>query len=75
MKRPVMPLFAVAGLLLAGCCTHRATDWEYKTTFEGPGTGGGDQVINSLAAQGWSVVGFSASDSGNKWLLLRRPKP
>ena len=69
-----MPLFAVTSLLLAGCCTHRPTNWEYKTTFEGPGTGGGDQVINSLTAQGWSVVGFSASDSGNKWFLLRRPK-
>jgi hypothetical protein len=74
MKRTIMLSIALNSLLLAGCCTHRATNWEYKTVFGGPGTGGADPVINAEAAQGWSVIGFSASDSGNKWFLLRRPK-
>ncbi len=72
MKKAIFVLIAAGGLVLAGCCTtHHAAKWEYKTLHANVS----DDVVNSAAAEGWSVVGFSASDSGNKWFLLRRPKP
>jgi hypothetical protein len=70
MNKPLMFLMVVTGLLLGGCCTaHRTAQWEYKTVHSTS-----DEVLNTPVAEGWSVVGFSASDSGNKWFLLRRPK-
>jgi hypothetical protein len=70
MKNSIMALIAASGLLLTGCCTaHHPSKWEYKTVRSTS-----DEVLNTPVTEGWSVVGFSASDSGNKWFLLRRPK-
>jgi hypothetical protein len=70
MKNSIMALLAASGLLVTGCSTARHSDrWEYKTVLSTS-----DEVLNTPVAEGWSVVGFSASDSGNKWFLLRRLK-
>ncbi len=70
MRKAIMLLIVASGLLLAGCCTpHRAAKWEYKTVHSTS-----DEILNTPVAEGWTVIGFSASDSGNRWFLLRRAR-
>jgi len=62
-------MFAVGTILLAGCCTTgHAAKWQYKTV--GPSTS--DEILNTPVAEGWSVVSFSVTPSGDKYFLLKR---
>jgi protein involved in sex pheromone biosynthesis len=75
MKKHIALGLVASTLFLAGCCTsHHVAQWEYR---EASGMG----EVNQLAAQGWTVVGYSTSDYDNgqssghyQHFLLKRPK-
>ncbi len=78
MTKFIALMFA-AGLLLlvAGCRTPQATQWEYRKVY-------GINQVNQAAADGWLVVGFSVfintesstvPHSQTDVYLLKRPKP
>jgi PBP1b-binding outer membrane lipoprotein LpoB len=68
MKKHIALILAASTLLLAGCCTtEHATKWQYKTV--GPSTS--DEILNTPVAEGWSVVSFSVTPSGDKYFLLK----
>ncbi len=65
-----LPLIALCGLLLAGCCTtHHAVKWEYRMASS-------LAEVNQLADQGWIVVNFAMPGQGGpNQYLLKRAKP
>jgi hypothetical protein len=72
MKKHIALGLVASTLFLAGCCTqHHVTAYEYKTVRS-------VQEVNTLAAQGWSVAGFTEYQNlGNpitQVYLLKRAK-
>jgi hypothetical protein len=69
MKKTIGLLIVAGSLFLTGCCTTgHAGKWQYKTV--GPSTS--DEILNTPVAEGWRVVSFSVTPSGDKYFLLRR---
>jgi hypothetical protein len=70
MKKHIALGLVASTLFLAGCCTaHQAKHWEYMQV-RGVQS---DANLNKLADEGWSVVAFTARDTG-EFYVLRRDK-
>ena len=72
MRKYITIIFAITGVLFAGCSTPRqATKWEYKEV-------GYLSEVNKMADEGWDVAGYSAFvDTGNhnyQRYLMKRQK-
>ncbi len=71
MKKSIALMIAASALFLAGCCTTpRTARWEYKVV-EAPS---GEDELNRLGDQGWSVVGATTSTRGVPVYVLKRAK-
>ena len=68
MKKHIALGLVASTLFLAGCCTtHHATKWEYKQVA----TQVGDDSLNKLGGEGWSVVACGTSQTGSFYVLKR----
>ncbi len=71
MKTFLALLVTTSALVLAGCSTARPTaQWEYKTVASTS-----DEILNTPVDQGWTPISLSVTPDGNKWFLLKRPRP
>ncbi|MCU0771133.1 MAG: hypothetical protein MUE94_05080 [Verrucomicrobia bacterium] len=58
MKKTIALIVAAISLALSGCCTARhSTIWEYQTVTN-------ISDVNRLAAEGWTLAGFSSQGNG-----------
>lgn len=68
MKKHIALGLVASTLFLAGCCTaHQAKHWEYMQV-RGLQS---DANLNKLADEGWSVVAFTETDTGQRYILRR----
>ncbi len=75
LKLPLILGFS-ASLLAGCCCTHHASNWDYKIISgrlkqtANPPLG---EQLQQAAAEGWQVVS-AGSDDGYPFVILRKPK-